>query len=66
MTMAEVLVVVAIILILAGVAFIGLLQYQRNMARLERDAIAKEIFIAAQNHLTMSKSENYPGCSVDF
>ena len=44
MTMAEVLVVVAIILILAGVAFIGLLQYQRNMARLERDAIAKEIF----------------------
>ena len=59
MTMAEVLTVVAIIIILAGVAFIALSAYQRSLAQLERDGVAKEIFIAAQNHLTMAKGEGY-------
>ena len=58
-TMAEMLSVVAIIVILAGVAFIAVINYQRSMAQLERDNIAKEIFIAAQNHLTEAKGENY-------
>lgn len=57
--MAEMLTVVAIIVILAGVAFIALWNHQRSLAQLERDNIAKEIFIAAQNHLTMAKGEGY-------
>ena len=56
-TMAEMLMAVAIILILAGVAFIGVARYLRSMALLERDGIAKEIFIAAQNHLTAAKGQ---------
>ena len=59
MTMAEMLTVVAIIVILAGVAFIAVFNYQRSLAQLERDNTAREIFIAAQNHLTMSKGEGY-------
>lgn len=58
-TMAELLVVVAIIAILGGVAFIGVINYQRNMAQLECDSIAKELFVAAQNHLTAANSQGY-------
>ncbi len=58
-TMAELLIVVAIIIILAGVAFIAVVNHQRSMTRLEYDTIAKEIFIAAQNHLTMAESQGY-------
>lgn len=61
MTMAEMLTVVAIIIILAGVAFIAIMNYQRSMALLERNTIAKELFIAAQNHLTVARGENYLG-----
>lgn len=63
MTMAELLIVVAIILVLAAVVFIAIIQHQRSLAQLERDTIAKEIFIAAQNHLTAAEGEGYPGLS---
>ena len=59
MTMAEMLITIAIILILAAVAFISLFAYQKTMAQKERDEVAREIFIAAQNHLTMSRGEGY-------
>ena len=59
MTMAEMLVTVAIIIILCGVAFISLIAYQRSLAQTKRDGYAKEIFIAAQNHLTMARGEGY-------
>lgn len=55
--MAELLIVVAIMIVLFGVAFIAVINYQRSMALLERDATAKEIFIAAQNHLTTVESQ---------
>jgi len=58
-TMAELLVVVAIIGILAGVSFIAVQTHQKSMTQLQYDTIAKEIFVAAQNHLTLAKSENY-------
>jgi len=61
MTMAELLTVVAIIVILAGVAFVAIVTYQRSMAQKERDSIAREIFVAAQNHLTMTRGEGYLG-----
>jgi len=60
-TMAELLVVVAIIMILASVSFIAVQRYQRSMAQLERNAVAKELFVAAQNHLTMAEGQSYPG-----
>ena len=61
MTMAELLIVVAIIVVLAGVAFIAVNNYQRSLGQLERDNIAKEIFVAAQNHLTVAFGEGYLG-----
>ena len=56
-TLAELLIVVAIIGVLAGVSFIAVYNYQRSMHQLEYDGFAKEIFIAAQNHLTMADSQ---------
>ena len=55
-TLAEVLVTVAIILILAGVTFVSVGQYQKNLRLMEMDSTAKEIFIAAQNHLSVAKA----------
>ncbi len=55
MTIAELLIVVAILIVLLAVSFIGIIKYQRSMKRLELDGIAKEIFVAAQNHLTASE-----------
>ena len=56
-TLAEMLIVVAIIGVLAGVSFIGVDRYQRSMHQIEYDGIAKELFIAAQNHLSMADSQ---------
>lgn len=58
-TLAEMLIVVAIIIILMGVAFVAVQNHQRSMTRLEFDGIAKEIFFAAQNHLTTVQSQGY-------
>ena len=58
-TLAELLIVVAIIGVLSGVAFVAVQRHQRSLELLERDTVAKEIFIAAQNHLTMAKAQNY-------
>ena len=56
-TMMEMLVAVAILVILMGVAFLAVINYQRTMKRLELDKTAREIFVAAQNHLTMAQSQ---------
>ncbi|MBR2528030.1 MAG: type II secretion system protein [Blautia sp.] len=61
MTMAEMLIVVAIIAVLSGVAFVSVWNYQRTLGQLERDAIAKEIYVAAQNHLTIAYGAGYLG-----
>ena len=61
--MAEMLIVVAIIGVLGAVAFVAVNQHQRSLERLERDSVAREIFIAAQNHLTMAESQGYLGIS---
>ena len=60
-SMAEVLIVVAIIVVLAGVGFIALMSHMRTMHQLEMDGQAKEIFVAAQNHLAMADSQGYLG-----
>ena len=60
-TMAELLIVVAIIAVLTGVSFVAVAQHQRSLERLERDSVAREIFVAAQNHLTMAESQGFLG-----
>lgn len=61
MTLAEVLVVIAIIAILGGVVAITVVNHRRSLGLLERNNIAKEIFVAAQNHLTVAYGEGYLG-----
>lgn len=51
-TLAETLVALAISIILLAITMVGILQYYKNMKLTEMDSTAKEIFIAAQNHLT--------------
>ncbi len=58
-TMAELLIVVAILIVLMGVTFVAVQSHQKSVTQLQYDTIAKEIFVAAQNHLTLAKSENY-------
>lgn len=58
-TLAEVLIVVAITVVLAGVGFVSVFNHMRSLVQLERDTIAKEIFVAAQNHLTTAESQGY-------
>lgn len=60
-SMAELLMVVAILVALFGVAFVAVQRHQRSMTQLEYDTIAKEIFVAAQNHLTAAESQGYLG-----
>ncbi|MBR5741052.1 MAG: prepilin-type N-terminal cleavage/methylation domain-containing protein, partial [Firmicutes bacterium] len=61
-TLAELMVVVATILILAAVSFVGIQSHSRSLAKLQYDDYAREIFITAQNRLAMEKAQNYPGC----
>ena len=56
-TMAELLAVIAIIAVMAGLAFVGITQAQKNAQQLELDGTAKEIFIAAQNHLSEADAQ---------
>lgn len=55
-TLAEMLIVVAITLILAAVAFTAVIQHQRSLRLTEADNIAREIYQGAQNHLTAAES----------
>ncbi len=65
-TMAELLIVVAIIVILTGVSFVAVQAHQKNLAQLEADTVAKEIFFAAQNHLTMAEGQGYLGDTINY
>ena len=55
-TLAELLVTIAIIGILAAVSFVAVAQSRKNLKLLEMDNIAREIYVGAQNHLTESKA----------
>ncbi len=63
MTLAEMLIVIAIISVMSGVSFVAVYNHQRSLGQLERDGIAKEIFVAAQNHLTAACGSGYWGTS---
>lgn len=54
--LAELLVTIGILSILTGFGFVAVVQYQENLKLTELDGQAKQIFIAAQNHLSQSKA----------
>lgn len=56
-TMMETLLAVAIVIIMGGLAFLSIFQYQKNLYQLQMDGIAREIYVAAQNHLSTAKAE---------
>ena len=58
-SLTEVLIVIALIGVLTAVAFIAVGSYQRSMHLKEMDATAKELFIAAQNHLSMAEGQGF-------
>ncbi len=62
-TLAETLIVVAIIIILMAVAFLML--NRRSATKKQYDEHAKEIFIAAQNHLSMADNLSYLGRPIE-
>jgi prepilin-type N-terminal cleavage/methylation domain-containing protein len=64
-TIAEMMIVVGIISVLAGVAFTSVVSYMRSLTKLQYDGYARELFVAAQNHLTMAQSQGYLG-RTDF
>lgn len=55
-TLAELLIVIAITGVLAAFGFGQVAAYQKKLKRTEMDNVAREIFVAAQNHLTASKA----------
>ena len=58
-SMGEMLVTVAILAVLAALVFAGVAQYRKGMRQREMDAIAKQIFITAQNHLSTAESQSF-------
>ena len=58
-TLAELMLVIAITGILAAISFIFVARYLRVLEHMKYDSIAKEMFITAQNHLSMANNEGY-------
>ena len=58
-TLAELMLVVAIVAVLAGVAFVAVNGYSRVLRHTQYDETAREIFISAQNRLSMAYEEGY-------
>lgn len=55
-TLAEVLIVIAILSILFSIGALTVVQYQKNLKLTEMDGIARQIFLTAQNYITASKT----------
>lgn len=55
-TLGELLATVAIMLILCNIIFVSLENYNKSLKLMEADGTAKELFIVAQEHLSLAKS----------
>lgn len=64
-TFATLLLVLAIFALLGTFSFVYMDSHRRSATSRELDDIAREIFIAAQNHLTMAEGQNFYGLSED-
>ncbi len=56
-TLMETMLVVGITAVLLGLAFVGIMQMWKNLQQTELDATAKEVYVAAQNHLSLAESQ---------
>lgn len=56
-TLSEVLIAVAVLVVLAGLAVPNIIHYQRLLNMQALDGYAREIFLVAQNHMTARKSD---------
>ncbi|NCB32318.1 MAG: type II secretion system protein, partial [Erysipelotrichia bacterium] len=56
-TMAELLIVIAMMTILAAFGFVAVANYQKSLKITEMDDTAREIFVAAQNHLSAANAD---------
>ena len=56
-TLAELLIVVSITTVLAAFGFVAVNSYQWSLKVTEMDDTARELFVAAQNHLTAAKAD---------
>lgn len=57
MTLIELLTVILILAILGALTTVAVVRHRRNLKLYEMDNTAKEIFVAAQNHLSVMKVE---------
>ena len=64
-SLTEMLIALGILAALCGIAFLGIVNHLRDMTKLEYDGYAKEIFVAAQNHLTMAEHLGYLGLTAE-
>lgn len=55
-TLTELLTVIAITLVLCAVAVISVSNYYNSLKQLEMDNMAKQLYVAVQNHLTYAES----------
>ncbi len=55
-TLAELLVVIGIMGVLAAISFVAVSHYRKTLKLLEMDKTAQEIYIAAQNHFTQAST----------
>ncbi|HKM28409.1 MAG TPA: prepilin-type N-terminal cleavage/methylation domain-containing protein, partial [Anaerovoracaceae bacterium] len=55
-SLVEMLTAVAILAILVSISIVGVIGYMNNLKATEMDSAARQIFVAAQNHLTQAKA----------
>ena len=60
-SLTEILIVIAVLCILFGVASIEVTKYRQKLTQLEMDGFAKEIFMAAQNSISLAEGQGYLG-----
>ncbi|HAM14826.1 MAG TPA: hypothetical protein DCP91_02975, partial [Eggerthellaceae bacterium] len=65
-TMMELITVIAILGIMMAIVFVSVSRIQKDMQQLELDGTAKEIFIAAQNHLATAESQGLIDSKTEF
>jgi len=57
--MMEVMIVVAILAVMAVLVFVNVIPFMKSLYQKEMDETAQEIYVAAQNHLTIAESMGF-------
>lgn len=57
--MMEVMIVIAILVVMAALIFVSVMPFLKSLYQKEMDETAQEIYVAAQNHLTIAESMGF-------